>query len=79
MKMFLTRMGVNSRIVVTGDATQNDLGKGVQSGLLDGMKRLSRIDGVAIIQLTAQDIVRHRLVREIVSAYETEGLGGRES
>lgn len=73
MKMFLTRMGVSSRIVVTGDATQNDLGKGVPSGLLDGMKRLSRIDGVAIIQLTGQDIVRHRLVREIVSAYESDG------
>ncbi|MBL8814432.1 MAG: PhoH family protein [Planctomyces sp.] len=77
MKMFLTRMGVNSRIVVTGDATQNDLGKGIQSGLLDGMKRLSGIDGVAIIQLTPQDIVRHRLVREIVSAYETEGQFGK--
>lgn len=73
MKMFLTRMGVNSRIVVTGDATQNDLPKGTLSGLLDGMRRLSKIDGVAIIQLNGQDIVRHRLVREIVSAYETEG------
>lgn len=72
MKMFLTRMGVNSRIVVTGDATQNDLPKGTHSGLLDGMRRLSGIAGVAIIQLTGQDIVRHRLVREIVSAYETE-------
>lgn len=73
MKMFLTRMGVNSRIVVTGDATQTDLAKGVHSGLLDGMKRLSRIDGVAIVQLNAQDIVRHRLVREIVAAYEADG------
>ena len=72
MKMFLTRMGLNSRIVVTGDATQNDLPKGTQNGLLDGMRRLSKIDGVAIIQLNGQDIVRHRLVREIVSAYEAE-------
>lgn len=72
MKMFLTRMGVNSRIVVTGDATQNDLPKGTQNGLLDGMRRLSKIEGVAIIQLNGQDIVRHRLVREIVSAYEAE-------
>ncbi|MCA9063209.1 MAG: PhoH family protein [Planctomycetaceae bacterium] len=76
MKMFLTRMGVNSRIVVTGDATQNDLSKGVGSGFLDGMQRLSSIGGVAIIHLTGQDIVRHRLVREIVSAYEaTETTG----
>jgi phosphate starvation-inducible protein PhoH and related proteins len=73
MKMFLTRMGVNSRIVVTGDATQNDLAKGTQSGLSDGMRRLSSIAGVAIVQLNGQDIVRHRLVREIVSAYETDG------
>lgn len=73
MKMFLTRMGVNSRIVVTGDATQNDLPKGTVSGLEDGIRRLSSIEGVAIVSLTGQDIVRHRLVREIVSAYETDG------
>lgn len=72
MKMFLTRMGINSRIIVTGDSSQNDLPKGSQSGLSDGMKRLAHVEGVAIIQLTGQDIVRHRLVREIVSAYETE-------
>ncbi len=71
MKMFLTRMGLNSRIVVTGDSTQIDLEKGVESGLHDGLRRLSHIPGVAIVRLTGQDIVRHRLVREIVSAYET--------
>lgn len=71
MKMFLTRMGLNSRIVVTGDSTQIDLEKGVESGLRDGIRRLSHIPGVAIVELTGQDIVRHRLVREIVSAYET--------
>lgn len=72
MKMFLTRMGLNSRIVVTGDATQNDLEKGVSSGFRDAIRRLSSIPGVAAIKLTGQDIVRHRLVREIVSAYEAE-------
>jgi phosphate starvation-inducible PhoH-like protein len=72
MKMFLTRMGINSRIVVTGDATQNDLEHGVESGLRDGIRRLSHIPGVAMVQLTGQDIVRHRLVREIVSAYEAD-------
>ncbi len=71
MKMFLTRMGLNSRIVVTGDSTQIDLEKGVESGLKDGIRRLSHIPGVAIVRLNGQDIVRHRLVREIVSAYET--------
>lgn len=75
MKMFLTRMGTNSRIVVTGDATQNDLPNGTQSGLEDGIRRLSGIDGVAIVRLTGQDIVRHRLVREIVSAYEATDNG----
>lgn len=74
MKMFLTRMGVNSRIVVTGDSTQNDLPDGVKSGLRDGMERLSEIDGVAIVRLSGKDIVRHRLVREIVSAYD-DGSG----
>ena len=72
MKMFLTRMGLNSRIVVTGDATQIDLEKGVGSGLKDGIQRLSHIPGVAIVKLNGQDIVRHRLVREIVSAYEAD-------
>jgi phosphate starvation-inducible PhoH-like protein len=74
MKMFLTRMGLNSRIVVTGDATQIDLEKGVESGLRDGIRRLSHIPGVAVVQLTGQDIVRHRLVREIVSAYEADTI-----
>ena len=74
MKMFLTRMGLNSRIVVTGDATQIDLEKGVASGLQDGIRRLSPIPGVAIVKLTGQDIVRHRLVREIVSAYEADTI-----
>ncbi|MEZ6061308.1 MAG: PhoH family protein [Planctomycetaceae bacterium] len=72
MKMFLTRMGINSRIVVTGDATQNDLPPGAASGLNDGIRRLSSIEGVAIVKMTGQDIVRHRLVREIVSAYEAD-------
>ena len=74
MKMFLTRMGLNSRIVVTGDATQIDLEKGVASGLQDGIRRLSHIPGVAIVKLTGHDIVRHRLVREIVSAYEADSI-----
>ncbi|MEO2019332.1 MAG: PhoH family protein [Fuerstiella sp.] len=75
MKMFLTRMGINSRIVVTGDATQDDLPIGTKNGLTDGIQRLSGIEGVAIVRLTGQDIVRHRLVREIVSAYEAGKTG----
>ncbi len=70
MKMFLTRMGNDSRIVVTGDITQTDLQQNVDSGLVDAMQRLSHIPGVMTISLTGQDIVRHPLVREVVHAYD---------
>ena len=70
MKMFLTRMGHTSKIVVSGDPTQVDLLPRTKSGLVDALQRLKNIDGVAITRLTAADIVRHRLVQEIVEAYE---------
>ncbi|MCA9114108.1 MAG: PhoH family protein [Planctomycetaceae bacterium] len=70
MKMFLTRMGSDSRIVVTGDTTQLDLPDDVPSGMTDAMQRLSGIPGVAVVRLTGDDIVRHPLVREVVRAYE---------
>lgn len=70
MKMFLTRMGEGSKIVVSGDATQIDLPDGVRSGMIDALVRLKSIRGVAVVELTAKDIVRHRLVQDIVNAYE---------
>lgn len=70
MKMFLTRMGEGSRIVVTGDATQTDLPDSVPSGFNDAIRRLQGIQGVTTVELTGEDIVRHRLVREIVKAYD---------
>jgi phosphate starvation-inducible protein PhoH and related proteins len=70
MKMFLTRMGEGSKIVVTGDETQTDLPSTMKSGLVDATKRLKGIQGVAVVELTGRDIVRHRLVREIVTAYD---------
>jgi phosphate starvation-inducible PhoH-like protein len=70
MKMFLTRMGDGSKIVVSGDVTQVDLPQHARSGLYDAMERLKNIDGVAFINLTKADIVRHRLVQDIVHAYE---------
>ena len=73
MKMFLTRMGTGSRIVVTGDVTQLDLPDDVASGLTDAAERLADIDGVAVVRLGRADIVRHRLVREIVQAYDRDG------
>lgn len=72
MKMFLTRMGNGSKIVVTGDTTQTDLPQHVTSGLNDAIDRLAGIEGIAHVQLTGRDIVRHRLVREIVKAYDDE-------
>ena len=70
MKMFLTRMGNGSKIVVSGDTTQVDLPPQTRSGLVDALERLRGIRGVAAVALTNADIVRHRLVQEIVDAYE---------
>ncbi len=72
MKMFLTRMGNNSKIIVTGDMTQTDLPRTIKSGLIDAVHRLKNIDRLAIIHLDEHDIVRHPLVQEIVKAYEEE-------
>ena len=70
MKMFLTRMGEGSRVVVTGDVTQDDLPDDVPSGLGDAVTRLRGIEGVGVVELGREDIVRHRLVRDIVQAYD---------
>ncbi|MEZ6093094.1 MAG: PhoH family protein [Pirellulaceae bacterium] len=70
MKMFLTRMGFDSKIVVSGDPTQTDLSANQKSGLVDALDRLRNIKGVRISRLTRDDIVRHRLVQQIVEAYE---------
>lgn len=70
MKMFLTRMGQNARVVVTGDITQVDLPAGTQCGLSDAVARLNAIAGVAVVTLDRSDIVRHPLVQAIVNAYE---------
>ncbi|MCX7426894.1 MAG: PhoH family protein [Planctomycetia bacterium] len=70
MKMFLTRMGYNSKVVVSGDITQVDLPSGVRCGLVDALARLRGLEGVATAKLTAADIVRHPLVQRIVDAYD---------
>jgi len=70
MKMFLTRLGFNSKAVVTGDITQIDLPDGKKSGLRDAVRILKNIDDIAISRLTGKDVVRHRLVQEIIKAYE---------
>lgn len=73
MKMFLTRLGFNSKIVVTGDITQIDLPDGKKSGLKQAVSILKNIDGIETVQLTAKDVVRHRLVSDIIKAYEKDG------
>jgi phosphate starvation-inducible protein PhoH and related proteins len=70
MKMFLTRMGNGSRIVVSGDITQIDLPPHTRSGLVDALERLQGIEGLATVKLNRADIVRHPLVQKIVNAYE---------
>ena len=70
MKMFLTRLGVNSRMIITGDATQIDLPRSVQSGLLQSLRILRGVEGIGIIEYGKKDIVRHPLVQRIVDAYE---------
>lgn len=79
MKMFLTRMGLGSKIVISGDVTQIDLPRPSASGLVDALARLRDIEGVSVVQLSKNDIVRHRLVQEIVKAYEEDQRGVRKS
>ena len=73
MKMFLTRMGEGSKVVVTGDVTQIDLPAGKRSGLKHAISVLKNIEGIDIVTLTAKDVVRHPLVMAIVRAYERDG------
>ena len=81
IKMFLTRMGINTKMIITGDMTQNDLPKGVRSGLREACEILKGIEGISFIEMNEKDIVRHRLVTRIVNAYnkyETEIERGKE-
>lgn len=70
MKMFLTRLGVNSKMIITGDATQIDLPRTVQSGLMQALRILKSVEGIGVIEYGKKDIVRHPLVQRIVDAYE---------
>ena len=72
MKMFLTRMGFNSRVVITGDITQTDLPAGKKSGLAEAVRLLEGIPDIGIVELSGKDIVRHELVQRIVEAYEAQ-------
>lgn len=78
MKMFLTRLGFNSKAVVTGDLTQTDLPDGKRSGLAEAVKILDGIEDIAVQRLTERDVVRHRLVQKIILAYEKYDKDKRE-
>ena len=71
MKMFLTRIGFGSKVIVTGDASQKDLPGGTKSGLEVALKVLSKVDDIGFCELTSKDVVRHPLVQKIVQAYES--------
>jgi phosphate starvation-inducible PhoH-like protein len=73
MKMFLTRLGENSRMIVTGDPSQVDLPSGQTSGLAEAVRLLSDIEDIGHVAFTAEDVVRHELVGRIVSAYDAAG------
>ena len=73
MKMFLTRLGVTSKAIITGDVTQTDLEKNEVSGLVDASKVLKKIKGISFVELTEKDVVRHKLVKDIIKAYSKKG------
>lgn len=73
LKMFLTRMGPNAKMIVTGDTSQVDLPRNQPSGLIQAIRLLKNIDGIGFVHLDATDVVRHRLVRDIIFAYERAG------
>jgi phosphate starvation-inducible PhoH-like protein len=72
LKMFLTRMGMSSKFILTGDTTQIDLPRRSESGLLQAMRLLTGIEGISVVRFDERDIVRHRLVKHIVRAYDSE-------
>jgi phosphate starvation-inducible PhoH-like protein len=73
--MFLTRLGFDSKAVITGDVTQVDLPGGVTSGLVRASQILKHIEGIAFVDFAEQDVVRHHLVRQIIKAYDQMGGG----
>jgi len=79
MKMFLTRLGANSKAIITGDVTQIDLPSKKESGLVQAQAILAGIDGVAFVYFTKQDVVRHKLVKDILNAYEKYQNGNNNS
>jgi phosphate starvation-inducible PhoH-like protein len=78
MKMALTRIGFGSKAVITGDVTQIDLPTGKRSGLVEAERILSKVEGIEFVYFTDKDVVRHRLVQQIIKAYESQSAGAKE-
>jgi phosphate starvation-inducible PhoH-like protein len=78
MKMFLTRLGENSRMIVTGDPSQVDLPAGQTSGLHEALRLLAKVEGIAHVVFTSQDVIRHELVARIVEAYDRASAAERK-
>lgn len=78
MKMFLTRLGENARMIITGDPSQIDLPKGVKSGLVEALQILKGVEGVSVVRFLERDVVRHPLVRRIVRAYDAQHGDGSQ-
>ena len=72
MKMFLTRMGKDAKFVVTGDGSQVDLPRNQRSGLLDSLRILHDVSGIAIVKLTGVDVIRHRLVSAVIDRFDAD-------
>ena len=79
MKMFLTRMGPDSKMIVTGDGSQIDLPPNQRSGLKEAVQFLNNVPGIGMVELLAKDVVRHKLVRDIIEAYRLRGGGNKEA
>lgn len=78
MKMFLTRLGTNSKMVINGDITQIDLAQGKSSGLVEVTKVLKNIEGISVVRFSEKDVVRHKLVQDIIKAYEKYNEGRKK-
>jgi len=74
IKMFLTRMGPNSKVIITGDQTQVDLPVRQKSGLSEALKILKDVKGIGIVSLSGKDVIRHKLVKSIIEAYEKDNF-----
>ena len=79
IKMFLTRMGPSSKVIITGDTSQIDLPKKQKSGLIEAARILKKVKGIGFVELTGKDVIRHKIVKDIIAAYELAEVDKQES